>query len=124
MVVHGMDGLDEISSVGPTRISHLQNGRVNTETRIPAEFFIVPSMMEEIQGGESPEENAAILSSILQGAAGARRDIVSINAAAGLILGGMAQSWRDGVALAHRMIDTGRAQAVLNRLIEFTQQFS
>lgn len=121
MVVHGMDGLDEISTIGPTRISHLQNGRVSTETRIPAEFFVVPSTPEEISGGQTPEENAQILREVLQGAPGARRDIVSVNAAAGLIIGGMAEGWRDGVALAHRMIDTGRALNVLNRLIEHTQ---
>jgi len=121
MVVHGMDGLDEISTIGPTRISHLLNGRVNTETRIPAEFFVVPSTPDEIRGGDSPEENAEILKGVLQGEAGARRDIVSVNAAAGLIIGGMAEGWRDGVALAHRMIDSGRAMNVLNRLIEFTQ---
>jgi anthranilate phosphoribosyltransferase len=124
MVVHGMDGLDEISTVGPTRISHLQHGRVSTETRIPAEFFIAPSTLEEIGGGETPEENAAILTAVLQGERGPRRDIVAVNAAAGLILGGMAEGWRDGVALAHRMLDTGRALNVLNKLVEFTGRFS
>ncbi len=120
MVVHGMLGLDEISTVGPTRISQLQHGRVSTETRIPAEFFVVPSELEQIAGGETPEENAEILTGVLRGEGGARRDIVSANAAAGLILGGMADTWRDGMSLAHRMIDTGRAMQVLNRLVEFT----
>jgi len=122
MVVHGMNGLDEISTVGPTRISHLQHGRVSTETRIPSEMFLVPATEEEIAGGSSPEENAQIILSVLQGEAGPRRDIVSVNAAAGLILGGMAEGWRDGVSLAHRMIDTGRAYRVLQQLIEFTQR--
>lgn len=124
MVVHGMDGLDEISTVGPTRISHLQNGRVSTETRIPAEFFVVPSTKDELKGGETPEENAGLLLAVLQGEAGARRDIVSVNAAAGLMLGGMAESWRDGIALAHRLIDTKRALGVLQKLVEFTGQFT
>lgn len=123
MVVHGMDGLDEISTVGPTRISQLINGRVSTDTRIPAEFFIVPSTLEELRGAETPEENGALMKAVLQGEHGPRRDIVAVNAAAGLILGGMAEGWRDGIALAHRMIDTGRALAVLNRLVEFTQRF-
>jgi anthranilate phosphoribosyltransferase len=120
MVVHGMHGLDEISTVGATRISQLQHGRVSTETRIPAEFFVVPAEIEQLAGGDTPEENAEILRSVLHGESGPRRDIVSVNAAAGMILGGMADSWRDGISLAHRMIDSGRAAQVLNRLIEYT----
>jgi anthranilate phosphoribosyltransferase len=121
MVVHGMNGLDEISTIGATRISQLQHGRVSTETRIPAEFFVVPGELEQIAGGDSPEENAEILKSVLKGESGARRDIVSVNAAAGLILGGMAESWRDGMSLAHRMIDSGRAMQVLENLAQFTE---
>ncbi len=124
MVVHGMDGMDEISNVGPTKISHLQNGRVSTDQRIPAEFFLVPGTLEEICGGDSPQENAQIMMAVLNGETGARRDVVSVNAAAGLILGGMAEGWRDGIALAHRMIDTKRALGVLQKLVEFTGQFS
>ena len=124
MVVHGMDGMDEISTVGPTRISHLQNGRVSTEQRIPAEFFLVPGTLEELRGANSPQENAQIMMAVLQGEAGARRDVVSVNAAAGLILGGMAEGWRDGIALAHRMIDTKRALEVLRKLVQFTGQFT
>jgi anthranilate phosphoribosyltransferase len=124
MVVHGMDGLDEISTTGPTRISHLQNGRVMTETRIPAEFFVVPSEAAGLAGGESPEENARILAAVLQGEHGPRRDIVCVNAAAGLILGGMAEGWRDGLQLAHQMIDSKRALTVLQNLVKFTAQYA
>jgi len=124
MVVHGMDGMDEISNVMPTRISELRNGRVNTEQRIPAEFFLVPGTHDEIRGGETPHDNAQIMYAILQGETGARRDIVSVNAAAGLILGGMAEGWRDGVALAHRMIDSKRALDILKNLVLYTRQFS
>jgi len=121
MVVHGMSGMDEISTAGPTRMSILQNGRVSTETRTPAEFFIVPAQLEELAGGPTVEENAQILVSVLKGEAGARKDIVCVNACAGLMLGGMAESWRDGLSLARRMIETGRALAVLQKLVEFTQ---
>jgi anthranilate phosphoribosyltransferase len=124
MVVHGMDGMDELSSVGPTRISILQHGRVHTETRIPSELFMLPTRIEEIAGGGSIEENAEILLAVLKGEKGPRRDIVCLNAAAGLILGGMAESWRDGLSLAHRVIDNGKAATVLNNLIEFTGRFS
>src|SRR5204862_1325863 len=107
MVVHGMNGLDEISTVGATRISQLQHGRVSTETRIPAEFFVVPAEIEQLAGGDSPEENGEIMKAVLGGQSGPRRDIVSINAAAGLILGGMAEPWRDGIFHDHRTTGPG-----------------
>ncbi len=124
MVVHGMDGLDEISTVGPTKIAHLQHGRVSVETRIPAEFYVVPATIEDFKGGDSPAENADIVLSVLNGELGPRRDIVSVNAAAGLILGGMAESFRDGIQLAHRLIDNKKALAVLHKLVQFTGQFA
>jgi anthranilate phosphoribosyltransferase len=120
MVVHGLAGVDEISSVGPTRISHLMQGRVSTETRIPAEFFLVPSNLPDIRCGESVAENAEILKAVLQGEKGPRRDVVSVNAAAGLIVAGVAQTWRDAIVQSHFMIDSKRAYGVLQRLIEFT----
>jgi anthranilate phosphoribosyltransferase len=120
MIVHGLEGLDEISTVGPTRISHLMHGRVSTETRVPAEFFLLPTTLDQIAGGQSPEENAEIVKSVLQGEHGARRDIVSVNAAAGLILAGVANNWREGVTHAHFMIDSKRAWSVLQKLIDFT----
>jgi anthranilate phosphoribosyltransferase len=123
MVVHGMDGLDEISTIGPTRISTLQNGRVSTDTRIPAEFYVVPATLQDIAGGATVEENVRIIISVLQGELGPRRDIVAANAAAGLILGGMAESWRDGVALANRLLSSGKALNCLKELIAFTRQF-
>ena len=84
---------------------------------------MLPARIEEIAGGETVDENAEIMLSVLKGEKGARRDVVCLNACAGLMLGGMADSWRDGLSLAHRLIDTGRAAAVLNKLIEFTGRF-
>ena len=120
MVVHGLDGLDEISIVGPTRISILQHGRVMTEMRIPAEFFLVPSTLDKLAAGATAEENASILREVLSGAKGPRRDVVSVNAAGALMLTGIAESWREGIALAHTMIDSHKALKVLDRLVEFT----
>lgn len=122
MVVHGLDGLDEISVVGPTKISVLQNGRVMSETRIPAEFFIVPSTIDKLAGGSSPEENAAILREVLSGARGPRRDMVSINAAGAFLLTGIADSWKEGIALAHSMIDSRKALGVVDRLVAYTRE--
>lgn len=124
LVVHGMNGMDEISTAGPTRISQLQHGRVSTETRIPAEFHVHPCSVEELAGADSPDGNAEIIRRVLAGEKGPRRDVVCVNAAAGLILGGMAEGWADGMGLAQRMIDSGRARAVLANLVEFTQNCS
>lgn len=120
MVVHGLDGLDEISTVGPTQISILQNGRVYSETRIPSEFFIVPSKLNHLAGGATAQDNAEILRGVLSGQKGPKRDMVVVNAAAALIVAGVAQSWRDALGTAQGMIDSGRALKVLNSFIEFT----
>lgn len=122
MVVHGMEGLDEISTAGPTTISHLQHGRVTTEVRIPGELFVQPASAADLAVGGTIEGNAQVLLDVLNGSHGAHRDIVCVNAAAGLMLGGLAEGWRDGVAIAARMIDSGRARAVLNNLVMFTQR--
>ncbi len=122
LIFHGMEGLDEISVVGPTRISHLINGIVHTETRLPNEFAIMPALPDELKPADTPEENAEIIRAILSGEHGARRDIVVVNAAAGLIVAGMAESWRDGVYVANRMIDTGKALNILEDLVDFIQQ--
>lgn len=124
MVVHGQDGLDEISTVGPTYISILQHGRVSTEVRIPAEFFLVPSRLEHLAGGATPEESAGILRSVLSGERGPRRDIVTVNAAAAMIVAGIADTWRDGIGLAQRMIDSKRALRVLEGFVEFTRDLA
>ncbi|MBM3496527.1 MAG: anthranilate phosphoribosyltransferase, partial [Armatimonadetes bacterium] len=114
--------LDEISIVGPTRISILQNGRVLSETRIPAEFHLVPSTLDRLAGGANSNESADILRQVLSGMKGPRRDMVSVNAAGALMLTGIADTWRDGIALAHTMIDSRKALAVLDRLVEFTRE--
>ncbi len=116
-----MEGLDEISTFGPTRISTLHQGQVETQTCVPEEFGIVPPDPETLRGGADAAENAAILQAILEGEPGPRRDIVCVNAAAGLILGSAVENWQEGVALAQQKIDSGEALRVLNHLIEFTQ---
>jgi anthranilate phosphoribosyltransferase len=121
MVVHGLDGLDEVSTVGPTRISLLQHGHVSSELRIPAEFSLVPAKLDDIAGGSTAEESATILRSVLTSGRGPRRDITCVNAAAAFIVGGAADTWRDGIALAQSLIDSGRALHMLNAFVEFTQ---
>ncbi len=122
MVVHGLDGIDEISTVGPTHISILQHGRVSSETRIPAEFFLVPTTLDRLSGGATAEESAAVLRGTLSGDKGPRRDLLSVNAAAALMVAGIADTWREGIALAHSLMDSKRALGVLDRFVEYTQE--
>lgn len=120
MVVHGLEGLDEISIVGPTRMAILQHGRVMMETRIPAEFFLVPSSLDKLSAGTTAAENADILRDVLGGAKGPKRDVVAVNAAGALMLTGIAETWREGIALAHSMMDSGKALTVMEHLVAFT----
>lgn len=122
MVVHGQDGLDEISTTAPTRISTLKNSEVTTELVAPDTFGLPVASLDALRGGDSPEENATILRRILEGEPGAKRDIVCVNAAASLQVAGVASTWRDGIAMAQEMLDSGRALVVLERLTAFTKR--
>jgi anthranilate phosphoribosyltransferase len=114
-VVHGMDGIDEISTVGPTRVSELRAGEVRTYTITPEVLGLPRAEPGQITGGK-PEENAAITTSVLRGDPGPRQDIVLANAAAALIAAGIADDWADGVALARRAIVSGAAYEKLEAL--------
>ncbi|MFO7963194.1 MAG: anthranilate phosphoribosyltransferase [Desulfobacterales bacterium] len=120
-VVHGHDGLDEISVCAPTRVSELKDGLVRTYDISPEQFFDRQADPEELVGGD-PEVNAQITRSILQGEKGARRDVVVLNAAAALVAAGKAQSTKSGIALAEAAIDGGGAMEKLNALIQYTRE--
>ncbi len=120
MVVHGLDGIDELSTVGPTRISELRDGDVRTRQLTPEEVGLERASPEAIAGGR-PEENAAITAAVLRGEVGPRRDIVLINAAAALMTAELADDWRDGLALARRAIDSGAAYEKLEALRAHTR---
>lgn len=124
MVVHGMEGLDEVSTTGPTRISTLQHGRVSTDTLVPEDFNVRPALVADLAGQEDAAGNAAFLRETLAGQHPAAADIVAVNAAAGLIVAEVAEGWRDGIGDAKRMIQSGSALKVLDRLAEFTQRFA
>jgi len=115
MVVHGLDGVDEVSTVGPTRISELRNGTVRTHTVTPADLGLPTAAPEAIAGGR-PEENAAITTAILQGERSPRRDIVLANAGAALCAAELAGDWKGGIELARRAIDSGAAYEKLEAL--------
>ncbi len=114
-VVHGQDGMDEISICAPTQVSEVADGTVRTYTLAPEELGFRRAPLEALRGG-SPEENAQICVSILRGERSARRDIVLANAAVALVAAGLAQTVPDGVARAAESIDSGRAYAKLEAL--------
>lgn len=122
-VVHGLDGLDEVSTVGPTRISELRDGSIKTYTITPDELGLPSAEAEAIAGGR-PEENAAITTAVLQGERGPRQDIVLANAAAALVAAEIAADWREGVELARRAIASGAAYEKLEALRAHTKAAS
>jgi anthranilate phosphoribosyltransferase len=107
-VVHGRDGMDEISICAPTQVSEVQDGGVRTYTLSPEDVGLPRARLEALRGG-TPEENAAICVRILQGERSPRRDIVLMNAGAALVAAGLAENVRDGIASAAESIDRGRA---------------
>jgi anthranilate phosphoribosyltransferase len=119
LVVHGLDGLDEITITGPTRIAEVREGVVRTYEVTPEEFGIKRSGLEAISGGDAAE-NAAIIREVLCGKKSARQDVVLLNAAAALIAAGRADHFRDALPLAAKSIDSGAAASKLDTLIRFT----
>ena len=113
-LVHGM-GLDELTLAGPSQVVELKDGALREFEVTPEEAGLARAPAEALKGGE-PAENAAALQALLDGAPGAYRDCVLLNAAAALIVAGRAPSLRDGVALAARSLDGGAALDVLRRL--------
>lgn len=120
LVVHGLDGIDEVSTVGPTRISELRNGGVRTYTIAPDALGLPKTSPERIAGGR-PEQNAAITTAVLQGERGPRRDIVLANAGAALLAAELADDWKGGIDLAARAIDSGAAYEKLEALRAHTR---
>jgi anthranilate phosphoribosyltransferase len=119
LVVHGLDGLDEITITGPTRIAEVREGNVRTYEVTPEEFGIKRVALEELSGGDAAA-NAAIIREILEGKKSPRRDIVLLNAAAALVAAGKADHLADALPLAVQSIDSGAATARLNALVQFT----
>jgi anthranilate phosphoribosyltransferase len=118
-VVHGEDGLDEITTTAATQIGEVRNGAVTRYTLTPEEFGLPWAQMEDLRGGD-PAQNAAITRAILAGEQGPRRDIVLLNAAAAICAGGKAASLKEGLLAASHSIDSGQAQAKLSALATIT----
>jgi anthranilate phosphoribosyltransferase len=120
LVVHGHDGLDEISVCAPTRTSELKDGMVRTYDIDPLSYFGRLADPEEMAGGDA-EENAAITRNILAGEPGPKRDVVLINAGAALMAAGKTGDLKGGIDMAAAAIDEGKAVEKLNALVEYTQ---
>ena len=118
-VVHGSDGLDEITTTGPSSVASLEKGIVTTFEIHPDDAGIPVAAPEGIRGGK-PAENAKALAALLDGEKGPYRDIVLLNTAAALIVAGRVSTLSDGVALAGEVIDTGRAREKLDALVTIT----
>ena len=117
MVFHGMDGLDEISTSAPTQISEMfDGGDIKTYKFDALDLGLDRVNLQDLQGGE-PSENAKLIKNILNGSTGPKRDIVLLNAAAGIVVGGKAKSLKEGMKKATESIDSGAANEIMNKLI-------
>lgn len=117
LVVHG-SGLDEITTTGPTDIIELKNGDIASFRITPEDYGLRKAKLEDLKGGDA-EYNCKMMLEILNGRKGFMRDIVLLNASAGLYIGGQASDIKEGIEIAENLIDEGRGIAKLNEMIEF-----
>ncbi len=120
LVVHGLDGLDEITISGPTRIAEARDGSVRTYEVEPEEFGIKRATLGDISGGDAAD-NAGIIREVLSGKKSPRRDVVLLNSAAALVAAGRVDHLADGIPLAIHSIDSGAAAEKLRALADFTK---
>jgi anthranilate phosphoribosyltransferase len=115
-VVHGSDGLDEITTSGPTSVAALENGEIRTFEITPEDAGLSRARPEALRGGNA-DQNARALMDVLKGKTGPFRDVALLNSAAALIVAGKAKDLKDGAQLAARSLDSGEAEGRLDRLI-------
>jgi anthranilate phosphoribosyltransferase len=121
LVFYGEDGLDELTTTGPSRVFELKNGQVSEYELTPQELGFPRSRAEDLRGG-TPPENATLLRQVLDGETGARRDVVLLNAAAAVLAAGRAEDWPQAVTVARESLESGRARKVLDRLVEASKR--
>ena len=115
-VVHGSDGLDEITTSGPTSVAALENGKVTTFEIKPEDFGFAKARPEDLRGGDA-EANASAVMDVLRGKKGAFRDVAILNAAAAIVVAGKAKDLKEGIAVAAKSVDSAEAEGRLDRLI-------
>lgn len=122
-VVHGCDGLDEVTVTGPTLVAELAEGCVRTYEFDPKEVGIPYARLADLRGGDAAT-NAAIIKAVLEGEPGPRRNVVLLNAAFALVAGGRAENVEEGLALAAAAVDSGKALAKLSELVAFSNRWA
>ena len=122
-VFYGEDGLDELTTTGPSFIYRLRNGEVTTAEFTPEDFGVRRATIDDLKGGTAGE-NTEILLGVLDGVTGPKRDIAVVNAAPAIVVAGLADGFVEAVDLAKESIDSGGARAVLDRAITFTRNRS
>ena len=122
-VVHGSDGLDEITTTGPTTVFQVEGGRVQKGRWSPNDFSVPQAAIDDLKGGD-PQTNAGIVRSVLDGEPGPCRDIVIVNTAAALLLAQRAPDLKTALAMATQSIDTRSARAKFEQLIETTRELT
>ena len=123
MVVHGEDGLDEITLTGKTQVAELKDGRIESYSVSPEDFALPRASLDSLRG-DTADENATLLRNVLAGTPGPQRDVVLMNATAALVAGDKVPSLEQGIGLAREAIDSGRALVRLEQLIELSQSFA
>lgn len=118
-IVHGEDGLDEITTTGKTFVTELKDSKISAFTLVPEDFGIERTNLEDLRGGNA-EANAESLAALLNGMTGPYRDIVLLNAAATLVVAGLADTMTEGMAMATESIDSGKAFNALQDLIRLS----
>jgi anthranilate phosphoribosyltransferase len=124
MVVFGVDGIDELSTLGETLVMELEDGEITSwKLNAQRDLGIPIASLEEIAASDSAAENARIMMGVLDGSdKGARRDIVALNAAATLVVGGVAKCLNNGLEMAYKTLESGSAAALLEKLVKLTQE--
>jgi anthranilate phosphoribosyltransferase len=120
-VVHGADGIDEISTTGYTKVSECRDGAVHTFHVHPADFGLPKASLADLQGGDA-ERNASIVRAVLAGERGPARDIVLLNAGAALLVAGRTETVADGIRRAAAAVDSGTARATLDRMARISAE--
>ena len=120
-VVHGNDGLDEMTTTGPSLVAELKNGKISTFEVTPEDAGLPTAKPDDLKGGDA-EHNARALTAVVDGSPGPYRDVVVYNAAGALIVAGKAKNLKEGARLAAGVIDDGKARAVLDKMVAITNE--
>jgi len=124
MVVHGLDGLDEISLLGETKVAEIKDGRISYYSVTPEQFGLKRCSFEDVHGG-NPEYNAQLIRDIFSGKErGPKRDMLLLNSAAAFLVADKVSSMADGLVMARETIDSGQAMAKLDEIIAKSRELS